>query len=84
MQHAEPKVTIDLKEYNELLEKSKAVDGNEALINAKQVILTLMKTTMNQSMVLGELRRKGLHVSLNTSTIDPQPSDLIIVQVPKQ
>jgi hypothetical protein len=60
MSYNTPKVTIDLDEYNELIEKNKVSIPDEALKDAKTVIAMIVNSRFNMQMTRDELARRGI------------------------
>ena len=68
MAYDKPKVTIDLEEYNSLLDEKNRIVGDEYSVLAKTVIATLVNCNFNLVMASEELKRVGIMFFVNNMT----------------
>lgn len=70
MSYTKAIVTIDLEEYNELLQANKRTDNDE-IIMLKEVIIAFVKSGVGISPMMGaELKRKGVLFAVQQSAFD--------------
>jgi len=80
-----PKVTIDLDEYNSLLDEKNRIVGDEYVNMAKIVIASLLNNRMDARRTSDELKAKGISFILNTGLSDMpiSPDNIIIMKIKK-
>ena len=64
MNYQPPKVTIDLLEYNDLLEFKKTVNDDKFKMVAKKIILLLIKKNIDVRSLLHDLNHDGITFTL--------------------
>jgi hypothetical protein len=84
MAYDKPKVTIDLEEYNSLLDERNRIVGDEYIMLAKTVIATLINSQFHIPKSSEELKRHGIafFVSNSFSTNSKvSPENVIIAKI---
>lgn len=80
MAHDKPKVTIDLEEYAELLEKTKTVNVDATILGLKTVIASMVNNRMDMQRIRTEIDKKGILFSIqqNYTGREVLPEDILI------
>lgn len=63
MAYDKPKVTIDLDEYNELIEKSK-ITVEDTVLMAKEIVLSFVETRGDINAAVNQINHKGIKISI--------------------
>ena len=82
MAYDKPKVTIDLDEYSELIEKAKTVNADEFIQDAKIVIATFLNSKLNPGQTTEILKRNNIAFAItDTMGGELKPSNIIIKKI---
>jgi hypothetical protein len=65
MNYSEPKITIDLKEYNDLIEFKNSINEDQIQIAAKKVVSTIINNNGDLIRSIKELGDKGIIITIN-------------------
>jgi len=83
MNYDKPKVTIDLEEYNSLIEEKNRLSGDEYVLMAKTVLAVFMNSNFNVQKAQDELFRLNIVFAIiNTGTTHIiSPENIVISKI---
>ena len=76
MTYQPPKVTIDLAEYNELIDFKKNINKEETQMVAKKIIHLLFKNGGNLQSAISELNMDGIFITIRAGRTSFDENDI--------
>lgn len=78
-----PKVTIDLKEYNDLIAARDGLSADEYVVAAKKIVAAMLNRKGDAATVLSDLKKDGILFTVSTppSATSVRPDDIHISKI---